>query len=67
LIVKAGGQASAVDKNESSFCAGVIRQVDLRFSPAPIILLIQSSHHLAWEEAFEGTELLLEIGHNLFV
>jgi hypothetical protein len=32
-------------------------------SPAPRILLIQSSHHLPWN-AIEGTELLLKVGEN---
>lgn len=44
----------------------MVGQVNLGIGPAPIILLIETSQHLSGD-ALKGTELLFQIGEDLFV
>ena len=44
----------------------MVGQVDLGIGPAPIILLIEAPHHLPGD-ALKRTELLFQIGEDLFV
>ena len=66
MVVEPRGQGTAVDKNKSPLRIRMVGQVDLGIGPAPIILLIEASHHLPGD-ALEGAELLFQISEDLFV
>src|SRR6476646_6211131 len=66
MVVEPRRQGAAVDKHKSTLRVRMVGQVDLGIGPAPIVLLIEAPHHLSGG-ALKWTELLLQIGEDLFV
>src|SRR3989442_4517875 len=65
-VIEPRRERAAFDEHEAAFSPAVIGQVDLGVGPAPIILLIQPTGHLAGRP-LDRAESRLEIKHHLFV
>lgn len=66
MVVESRRQRAAVDKYESSLRIRMIGHGDFSISSTPRVLLIETPHHLSGD-ALKGTELLFQIGEDLFV